>query len=60
MLLKTNIVQTQQVKFNQNEKYIIISNRVAGVFNIISYDSKTRTLYVPSFGTNRIIAYKVK
>lgn len=28
--------------------------------NDISYDSQTRTLYVPSFGTNRIIAYKVK
>lgn len=28
--------------------------------NDISYNSKTKTLYVPSFGTNRIIAYKVK
>lgn len=28
--------------------------------NDISYDSKTKTLYVPSFGTNRIIAYQVK
>ncbi|TCK85200.1 SMP-30/gluconolactonase/LRE family protein [Albibacterium bauzanense] len=28
--------------------------------NDISYDNQTRTLYVPSFGTNRIIAYKVK
>jgi len=28
--------------------------------NDIDYDSETRTLYVPSFGTNRIIAYKVK
>lgn len=28
--------------------------------NDIGYNSKTRTLYVPSFGTNRIIAYKVK
>jgi hypothetical protein len=27
--------------------------------NDISYNSKTKTLYVPSFGTNRIIAYKV-
>lgn len=25
--------------------------------NDISYDSKTKTVYVPSFGTNRIIAY---
>lgn len=28
--------------------------------NDISYDPKTKTLYVPSFGSNRIIAYKVK
>jgi sugar lactone lactonase YvrE len=28
--------------------------------NDIGYNSKTKTLYVPSFGTNRIIAYKVK
>lgn len=28
--------------------------------NDISYDSKTKTLFVPSFRTNRIIAYKVK
>jgi hypothetical protein len=34
------------------------ANRVMA--NDIGYDSKTRTLYVPSFGTNRIIAYKVK
>jgi hypothetical protein len=34
------------------------ANRIMA--NDISYDSKTRTLYVPSFGTNRIIAYKVK
>jgi len=34
------------------------SNRIMA--NDISYDSKTKTLYVPSFGTNRIIAYKVK
>jgi hypothetical protein len=28
--------------------------------NDISYDSQTKTLYVPSFRTNRVIAYKVK
>jgi SMP-30/Gluconolactonase/LRE-like region len=28
--------------------------------NDISYNSRTKTLYVPSFGTNRVIAYKVK
>jgi sugar lactone lactonase YvrE len=27
--------------------------------NDISYDHKTKILYVPSFGSNRIIAYKV-
>jgi DNA-binding beta-propeller fold protein YncE len=34
------------------------ANRIMA--NDISYDSKTKTLYVPSFATNRIIAYKVK
>jgi len=34
------------------------ANRVMS--NDISYNSETKTLYVPSFGTNRIIAYKVK
>jgi hypothetical protein len=34
------------------------ANRIMA--NDISYNSKTKTLYMPSFGTNRIIAYKVK
>ncbi|WP_157815990.1 SMP-30/gluconolactonase/LRE family protein [Spirosoma pollinicola] len=34
------------------------ANRIMA--NDISYDSRTKTLYVPSFGTNRIIAYSVK
>ncbi len=34
------------------------ANRIMA--NDISYDSRTKTLYVPSFGTNCIIAYKVK
>jgi len=34
------------------------ANRIMA--NDIGYDSKTKTLYVPSYGTNRIIAYKVK
>lgn len=34
------------------------ANRIMA--NDISYDSQTRTLYVPSFGTNRVIAYRVK
>lgn len=34
------------------------ANRIMA--NDISYDGTTKTLYVPSFGTNRIIAYRVK
>ncbi len=34
------------------------ANRIMA--NDISYDSRTETLYVPSFGTNRVIAYRVK
>lgn len=34
------------------------ANRIMS--NDIGYDSKTKTLYVPSYGTNRVIAYKVK
>jgi len=34
------------------------ANRI--MINDISYNSKTKTLYVPSFGTNRVFAYKVK
>jgi len=42
-------------------KQLLLDTRSSGIMsNDISYDSKTRTLYVPSFGTNRIIAYKVK
>ena len=33
------------------------ANRIMA--NDISYDNQTKTLYVPSFGTNRIIAYSV-
>ena len=40
---------------------LLLDSRASGIMaNDISYDSKTKTLYVPSFGTNRIIAYKVK
>lgn len=42
-------------------KQLLLDTRAAGIMsNDISYDSKTKTLFVPSFGTNRIIAYKVK
>lgn len=41
-------------------KQVLLDSRANQIMaNDISYDSKTRTLYVPSFGTNRIIAYKV-
>lgn len=42
-------------------KQLLLDTRANHIMaNDISYDSKTKTLYVPSFGTNRIIAYKVK
>lgn len=40
---------------------LLLDSRANGIMaNDISYNSNTKTLYVPSFGTNRIIAYKVK
>ncbi len=42
-------------------KQLLIDTRANHIMsNDISYNSKTQTLYVPSFSTNRIIAYKVK
>jgi len=42
-------------------KQILLDTRAKRIMsNDIGYDSKTKTLYVPSFGTNRVIAYKVK
>lgn len=42
-------------------KQVLLDTRANRIMaNDISYDHKTKTLYVPSFGTNRIIAYKVK
>jgi len=42
-------------------KQLLLDTRANGIMsNDISYNSKTKTLYVPSFGTNRIIAYKVQ
>jgi hypothetical protein len=42
-------------------KQVLLDTRAKGIMaNDISYDSKTKTLYAPSFGTNRVIAYKVK
>jgi hypothetical protein len=42
-------------------KQLLLDTRTNRIMaNDISYNSKTKTLYVPSFSTNRIIAYKVK
>ncbi|GAB3921313.1 hypothetical protein GCM10028827_04330 [Mucilaginibacter myungsuensis] len=42
-------------------KQILLDTRASRIgANDISYDSKSKTLFVPSFFTNRIIAYKVK
>lgn len=40
---------------------LLLDSRASGVMaNDIDYDEKSKTLFVPSFGTNRIIAYEVK
>ncbi|WP_423147990.1 SMP-30/gluconolactonase/LRE family protein [Rubrolithibacter danxiaensis] len=40
---------------------VLLDSRANGIMaNDISYNDETKTLYVPSFGTNRIIAYKLK
>jgi len=42
-------------------KQILLDTRASRIgANDISYDSKSKTLFVPSFFTNRVIAYKVK
>lgn len=42
-------------------KQLLLDTRAEEIMsNDISYNSKTKTLYVPSFRTNRIIAYRVK
>lgn len=48
------------VKADGTKQLLLDSRKDRIMSNDISYDSKTKTLYVPSFGTNRIIAYKVK
>lgn len=41
-------------------KYVLLDTRTNNIMsNDISYDRKTKTLYVPSFGSNRVIAYKL-
>ena len=45
----------------EGTKQVLLDSRANRIMsNDISYDSKTKTLYVPSFGRNRVIAYKVK
>lgn len=42
-------------------KQLLLDTRTNGIMsNDISYDSKTKLLFVPSYGTSRVIAYKVK
>jgi len=42
-------------------KQVLLDTRANRVMsNDISYDSKAKILYVPSFGTNRVIAYNLK
>lgn len=42
-------------------KQLLLDTRANGIMsNDISYDSTTKTLFVPSFRTNCVIAYKVK
>jgi sugar lactone lactonase YvrE len=42
-------------------KQLLLDTRVNHIMsNDISYNSQTKTLYVPSFSTSRIIAYRVK
>ena len=48
------------VKADGTKQLLLDSRAVMGIMaNDIAYNSKTKTLYVPSFRTNRIIAYKV-
>lgn len=45
------------VKADGSNQVLLDSRSQRIMANDISYDSKTKTVYVPSFGTNRIIAY---
>jgi hypothetical protein len=42
-------------------RQLLLDTRAKGLMsNDIDYDSKTKTLFVPSFRSNRIVAYRVK
>jgi DNA-binding beta-propeller fold protein YncE len=47
------------VKADGTRQLLLDTRASRTMSNDIAYNSKTKTLYVPSFGTNRIIAYKV-
>ena len=45
----------------KGDKQILLDTRDKKIMaNDISYDKKSNTLFVPSFGTNRIIAYRLR
>ena len=48
------------VQSNGNKQVLLDTRSIKIAANDISYNKKTKTLYVPSFGTNRVIAYSVK
>ena len=48
------------VQANGNKQVLLDTRSIKIAANDISYNKKTKTLYVPSFGTNRVIAYAVK
>ena len=42
-------------------RQVLLDTRANGVWsNDIGYDGKTKTLFVPSFGTNQVFAYRVR
>lgn len=48
------------VQANGNKQVLLDTRSIKIAANDISYNKKTKILYVPSFGTNRVIAYLVK
>jgi hypothetical protein len=48
------------VKTDGTRQLLLDSRADRIMSNDISFDSKTKILYVPSFGTNQIIAYRVE
>lgn len=48
------------VKADGSKQILLDTRTQRNMANDIAYSSKTKTVYVPSFGTNRIIAYTLK